>query len=599
MPSPPTKLHRTPYPTPYLPQPDYQSSAYKSQYHEVNPCYLDKEQTVPVPDLYAYDGVPQGQPQPVIGSHALLGLRDDICFDRFGRYGPYGLGYSCSEGGLGVGMDTEHEDSQAVWAKTGKINYNGVDWGDAQTRCYESNKERFFGAGDGSGSGDLAKLPRTAVVVRTYIGVDWTPHVILNFRALISELALRSGAEYDVHFLLHVRDDDRPIWADGDVARQVLDEYVPAEFHNICTLWSEAQMRLLYPGTFGKSFSDPSNADIHGVYRSAHMPLQDFAMKHPEYEHFWNWEMDMRFLGNYYELFDRLGAWGREQTRMEMWERASKYYIPHLHGSWDNFTRAVHVETLAGGRGSILGPVNFPGRSPTRTEQRSESFVPDTCYRARTSSEMWQDCGVGEEADLITLNPLFDTEDSGWVFDKDVTGYDLSQPVPPRRSSIVTASRLSWRLLEVMHEETWRMRHTMFSEMFPATMALHHGLKAVYAPHPVYLDREWDIGAIDQAFNGGRDHSTSGDGSPFGLGNEHNHKGATWYYNSEFAGLLWRRWLGYPQMDARGENGGSFGSGTLRGGRREEEDRNKGTGRLCLRSMLVHPIKWENPEELG
>jgi hypothetical protein len=416
---------------------------------------------------------------------------------------------------------------------------------------------------------------------------------------LISELALRSGAEYDVHFLLHVRDDDRPIWADGDVARQVLDEYVPAEFHSICTLWSEAQMRLLYPGTFGESFSDPSNADIHGVYRSAHMPLQDFAMKHPEYEHFWNWEMDMRFLGNYYELFDRLGTWGREQTRMEMWERASKYYIPHLHGSWDNFTRAVHVETLAGGRGSILGPVNFPGRSPTRAEQRSESFVPDTCYRARTSSEMWQACGVGEEADLITLNPLFDTEDSGWVFDKDVTGYDLSQLVPPRRSSIVTASRLSRRLLEVMHEETWRMRHTMFSEMFPATMALHHGLKAVYAPHPVYLDREWDIGAIDQAFNGGRDHSTSGDGSPFGLGNEHNHKGATWYYNSEFAGLLWRRWLGYPQMDAPGENGGSFGSGTLRGGRREEEDRNKGTGRLCLRSMLVHPIKWENPEELG
>ncbi|KAK3944075.1 hypothetical protein QBC46DRAFT_6724 [Diplogelasinospora grovesii] len=602
-----------PTPTPFVPQPGYKSREYKEKYHEVKTCYIDKGNKVPAPDTYAYNGVPQGQPEAVIGSHKLLGLRDDVCFDRFGRYGPYGLGYSLDEGGVQEGMDTEQEGAKEVWSKTGKINYNNVDWGDAQGRCYESNKERFLLPEDSSENPDSGKkqqtlqhdserrkISRTAVVIRTYTGFQWTQHVILNFRAMISEVSLRSGGEYAVHFLLHVRDDDKPIWADAEVAQKVLDDNVPHEFHGLCTLWSEAQMRLLYPGRFGGSVENPSNGDIHGVYRSAHFPLQHFATTHPQYEHFWNWEMDIRWLGNYYELFDRMGVWGRQQSRVEMWERAQKYYVPHLHGSWENFTGLVHNETEASGRRAIFGPLLFAGRQELRSEDPARggasTFLPPTVTCSRGSSDMAL-CGVGEDADLITLNPIFDTENSGWVFAQDVTGYDPSFDTPPRRCAIVTASRLSRRLLEVMHEETWRLHHGMFSEMFPASMALHHGLKAVYAPHPVYLDRAWDLHRVDAAFNGGRDHSTSGHGSPFDLQNEHNHKGTSWYYNSEFAGLLWRRWLGYPQMDGRGENGGRSGEGTLRGGRQEEEDKEKGTGRMCLRSMLVHPIKREGPNE--
>ncbi|SPQ21045.1 e1c5f314-2b61-45fe-b36f-391cbc984352 [Thermothielavioides terrestris] len=266
--------------------PKYESRDYTSQYHKVEPCDLDKAKKVPVPDDWAYSGVVQGQAEPVFGSHSLLGLKDDACFDRFGRYGPYGLGYS-SEVVL-----------SSVWTQSGL----GV------------------------------KL--TAVVVRTYTGFKWTRHAILNFRAMVSELALRSGGEYAVHFLLHVRDNDLLIWADPATAQRVLDDNVLAEFHNLTVLWSEAQMRLLYPGEFGPSFSNPASGNIHGVFRSAHMPLQHFAMSHPEYTHFWNLEMDVRWLGNYYELFDRLGHWAKEQSRVEAWERSAKYYIPRLHGDW-------------------------------------------------------------------------------------------------------------------------------------------------------------------------------------------------------------------------------------------------------------------------
>ncbi|KAK3365813.1 hypothetical protein B0T24DRAFT_401679 [Lasiosphaeria ovina] len=592
-----------PTPTPFVPQPDYKSPEYTSKYHAVEPCYLDKDEKVPVPDLYAYSGVVQGMPLPAMGSHSLLGLRDDICFDRFGRYGPYGLGYGFGEGGVEVGTDTENESSQTVWSKGGKINYDNVDWGDAQTRCLESNKKRFVDPvteddqipePQSSTSNEPEKITRTAIVVRTYVGFPWSQHTILNFRAMISELSLRSGGEYAVHFLLHIRSNDEPIWANPATAQHIMDENVPYEFHSICTLWSEAQMRLIYPGRFGSSVANPSNGDIHGVYRSAHMPLQNFAANHPEYTHFWNWEMDMRWLGNYYELFDRLATWARNQSRIELWERSQKYYIPNLHGSWENFSNLVHQEMQDSGRKTILGPVRFAGQTSAHAGNIiEEENLPASC----TNSTNMSQCGVGEEADLITFNPIFDAEESGWVFASDVTGYDSSSPTPPRRCAIITASRLSRRLLMAMHEETWKYHHTMFSEMFPASVALHHGFKAVYAPHPVYLDRGWDLESVDEAFNGGRDHSTSRHGSPFDFQNEHNHKGSTWYFNSEFAGLLWRRWLGYAQMDGRGVNGGRSGEGTLRGGIVEEKSA-ASSGRLCLKSVLLHPIKWEHPSEM-
>ncbi|KAK7756086.1 hypothetical protein SLS62_002029 [Diatrype stigma] len=498
------------------------------------------------------------------------------------------------QGGTGVGLDTEKQGSDAVWEETGMINYETIDWSSAQERCVLDNQDRFF-TGNITLDSELAdmhpeRIDRTAVVIRLFTGFKWTRHTILNFRAMISELNLKSGGEYDVHFLLHVHDDDAPIWADDATVQNILDNNVPKEFHGLCTLWSVAQMKLYYPGNFGSTFDNPSNDDIHGVYRSAHMPLQYFAINHPEYAHFWNWEMDMRWTGSYYELFDRMGKWAAKQSRQGMWERSAKYYIPALHGDWDNFTKSVEEETLASGRQPVFGPVTFPGKISLR---HGEDFLPDSCHDQPDLSK----CGVGEDADIITLNPLFDAEDSGWVFSGDITGYDTKLSKPPRRSCIVTASRLSRRLLSVMHEETWRMHHSMFSEMFPPTMAFHHGLKAVYAPHPVYLDRAWPTKNIDKAFNGGRDHSTSGHGSPFDLMNEHNFKGTSWYYNSEFAGLLWRQWLGYAQKDGRNDNGGHADEGTLRGGQQEEEDPSS-SGRLCLRSMLVHPIKWENPEDL-
>ncbi|KAK2593303.1 hypothetical protein QQS21_008985 [Conoideocrella luteorostrata] len=586
----PSNNHRMPTPSPFNP--------YNTNRDNIKKCYLDKEQKIAAPDVYAYSGVPQHMPDPVLGSYEIFGIRDDVCFDRFGRFGPYGLGYNISEGGSGVGTDTEDSNSKDVWAKSGKINYDSVDWNAAQERCAEVNKHRLVQTDDETGelprsdAERVGKTSRQGVVVRCYTDFEWTTLAVVNFRALITELSLKSGGEYTVHILLHVLDDEEPIWADDSVVQRILDANIPPEFQDLVTLWSEAQMRLFYPGQIKNEISNPSGRNLLSVYRSAHLPLQVFAVQHPEYEYFWNWEMDMRHLGNYFELFDRVGRWADSQPRSLMWERSERYYIPSYHGSWDNFTKTVQHDHVQSGKAEIFGPVSFPDRTTLRFEERGESPLPRNCGNGQDPAQ----CGVGEGADLITFNPIFEVSGSGWVFSNDVAGYpEVTDDSPPRRSCIITAGRLSRRLLLSMHEEVWRHHRTMFSEMFPTTVALHRGLKAIYAPHPISMERAWiPVGtAVDEAFNSGSHHSTSNHNSPFYLGNEHVHKGATFYYHSEFAGLLWRRWLGYAQMDGRGRSG-ETDSGDLRGGYEEESSKDS-SGRMCLRSMLLHPIKSEIP----
>lgn len=524
--------------------------------------------------------MPDDMPMPTLGSYQLLGLRDDVCFDRFGRYGPYGLGYSEVLGGIGHGNDTESSGNEQVWSTTGRIDYRTVDWADAQQRCYTSNEHRYRKAGSGEDALAPAKSrSRTAIVVRCYEGFKWTPMAILNFRAMITELSLKTGGEYSVHLLMQVRDTKLPLWAVSSARKQYLNKHVPTELQGLVTLWSESRMKLVYPKKFPRSFRNPSGSDIHSVFRSPHLPLQIFAKEHPEYEFFWNWEMDVRVIGNYYELLDRISKWSDSRSRDRLWEHNERYYIPALHGSWDSFGELVAAQARLG-KQAVLGPVKAPWRKKLSHEEIGGSILPADCLQHH--QRRGGTCGVDEPTDLITLNPIFDTRNSGWFFAQDVTGYDKDLwDGLPRRASVVTVNRYSRRLLLAMHEEVGRYQHSMFAEMFPATVAFHHGFKAVYAPHPIYINRLWEPASeVDRFFNSGERHSTSGMGGPFSLGSERVHTITSWYYLSHFPQELWRRWLGYPGREGHG-------------GVAEESRR----GRMCLRSMLLHPVKREHPSE--
>ena len=530
------------------------------KHKKVQKCYLDSAHKIPAPDVYAYPGVPQHMSEPQFGSYDLIGIEEKMCFDRFGRFGPYGYGVPISQGGFGPGNKSEKVGAEKVFDKIGApIDYTKVDWGAAQEECFERNKARFA-------AGKTERVKRHAYVMRIWGGFYFNEHNMYTLRAMVNELSLKSGGEYDVHFLLHVKDNSIPIWANQEVHDQFIRENMPREFWNMTTLWSELTMVNYYPEPFGDTFENHAGSGIHGVYRSAHFALQWFAQEHPEYDFYWNWEMDMRFTGHYYEFNNAVGEWAKQQPRKGLWERNERFYIPGIHGSWQNFTDLVETETKEAERTPIWGPVEFDGGEFKRQIPEAQ---PPTSYEE--DNYKW---GVGEEADYIAFNPIFDPAKTNWVFRNDITGYSLEKPQPPTRCAIITVARLSKRLLDVMHEETWKLRHSMFPEMWPPSVCLHYGLKAVYAPHPVYFDRDWNLEYMDQVFN----HPTDEWASPFGWG-EHNLLGSSFYYNSGFSGALWRRWLGQSENNEGG-------------GKAEAE----GSGRMCLRSSLHHPIKHEMGE---
>ncbi|KAF2018224.1 hypothetical protein BU24DRAFT_421239 [Aaosphaeria arxii CBS 175.79] len=651
----------------FNPFPDYKSIGYVDIYGPVEPCYLDDKNTIKIPPMQAYKGVTAGTPDNVMGSYELFGLRDDVCFERFGRLGPYGLGYSRKYGGTGAALEGDREGIEKVWRDVPEVDYRNVNWGEVTRRCFEKNKARFKPAPAGRGLSSikepteekdvkdnkekreevvskpavdipatevaesptqtpvataekLAKenvektaekaaesvaekptiqaqpkaehrhlLPRTAVLIRTWWDYNYDDEDLLFLRSLIAELSIQSGGEYDVHFLVHVKDDDKQIWGDEEVYQEVLKKSLPKEFWGMGTLWSERQMFLIYGGMDQAEFR---NLPLYGNYRSTFMPVSYFAYQHPEYDHFWHWEMDVRYTGHYYHLFDKISKWASKQPRKGLWERNSRFYVPAVHGSWEDFSQMVRVQTEHGtnsqaNKWSSHLPPNpkmphaetlkpeKPIWGPEIPEDYPDIEIDPAVKPKTTMTEDKHTWGVDEEADLIVFNPLFDPDKTNWILAEDVTGYNRTRGFPPRRTAINTSGRLSRRLLLTMHREQTIHRHTMFSEMWPASCALHHGLKAVYAPHPVFIDRKWPVQYLAAIFNNGRNGASGGARlSVFSDERQHNFLGTTWYYHAGHAPNMWKRWLGY-KVD--GDGG-------------EQEELAK-EGRMCLPAMLLHPVK--------
>ncbi|KAI1208848.1 uncharacterized protein F4807DRAFT_135849 [Annulohypoxylon truncatum] len=629
----------------------YPQSVFQNAPEQFQECYLDKANKVRVPPVRYYEGRPNGFPEAVLGSHELLGLPEDICFERYGRYGPYGFGYSVRSGGLGTGEHGEKEGYESTWEKVPQVDWSGMDWADIQRRCYRANVARYktqpakppsphgFYIDEGAaainvqardtlpaesakspvdevkgkssaavsdGESIEKRLPRTAVVIRCWDEYFWKEEDVMNIRSLISELALASGGRYDVHLLVQVKNDAaHPIWADSATYKKRIEETVPEEFRGLVTFWTETQMLSLYQGIFDL-FARGPDLPVHGVYRGLQMAMQYFAYQHPEYDYYWQWEMDIRYIGHYYDLFTKIEKWAKDQPRKGLWERNGRFYVPSVHGTWEDFKQMVRVQSEMGVTGAdniwdgVSGankqsqanrgdkPIWGPERpkDPKDWFEPEEDPVPETPYEK--DKYVW---GVGEEAEYITFNPMFDPEGTTWGLANDITGYNTTDGngMPPRRAQIITASRMSRRLLMKMHRETAFFKHHAFPEMWPGTVALQHGYKAVFVPHPLYVDREWPTEIFARTLNNGKNGATGGSRTSVFGQREHNLIGLTWFYNSGFAPNLYRRWLGLKVNNDGGEefemtvdeskNGTSVNE--MRGGE----------GRMCLPPMLLHPVK--------
>jgi hypothetical protein len=626
----------------------------RSKESGIQECFLDAAKTVKIPSIRYYNGRPQGFPLNVAGSYELLKLPEDVCFERYGRWGPYGFGYSVRTGGLGTGEHGENNGSAAVWDETPQVDFRGVDWADVQRRCFSANAARFNElppntptphgfyikgleqskvaargvkeqpqatpaasssngpAGDASATktdetkDDSPKKSRTAVVVRCWDEYLFKEDDIANVRSMISELALASGGRYDIHLLVQVKNDaQHPVWADHEIYEQRIRDVIPEEFRGLVTLWTETQMLALYQGIHDL-FSRGPDLPVHGVYRGLTMAMQYFAYVHPEYDYYWQWEMDVRYTGHYYDLFTKLEGWAKAQPRKGLWERNARFYLPSVHGSWEDFSQMARVQSEMGTVGADNIWKGMPGAKdktpetisksdkaiwgPQRPSDENDWYKADEDPKPPTSYEQdrytW---GVGEDADYISLSPMFDPEGTTWLLRDDITGFNGSHPLPPRRANIITTSRMSRRLLMTMHKMTAFKKQFAFPEMWPATVAIQHGYKAVFVPHPLFVDRKWPVEYMAQTFNGGHDGSSGGSRTSVFGDREHNMRGISWFYNSGFAPNVYRRWLGMKVNNDGGEEFETTEDLTKQGG--DVGSMAGGEGRMCLPPMLLHPIK--------
>jgi hypothetical protein len=252
-----------PAPLIYDPYPAYNSRAWKKQYHgKFQPCMgprghsLDRKR--PEDMVQVYKGRQNGFPEPKFGSHETIDLDGDVCTDRYSRFGAYGF-------------DEKGEDVVPGFSRPPTVAWYRVDWHKLQSQCIERNAGRYkssdvvnvstqnplsfdlpdaphrdWGAPPAPASNVKRYHPRTALLIRAWIGLRWKPHHREYLRALIMELSLHSGGEYQVFLLIHVKDDEMPIFSDSKTIHR-LKRSIPEEFRSMTLFFNNKLLEAWYP----------------------------------------------------------------------------------------------------------------------------------------------------------------------------------------------------------------------------------------------------------------------------------------------------------------------------------------------------------------
>lgn len=562
----------------YDPYPAYNSKAWKKEWHGAHfacegPRGVDVNGN-PDDMLGAYK-LPTDAltPQPMFGTYQETGLGSGYCFERHARNNPYG-----DEDKAGDSLNNRPQPR--------KVDWENVDWGRLQLNCYNRNRGRFEERQDKTPSSmfrfpthedtrlvnETLILPesetkserqsyrrwlesskkykqRNAILLRAYDKKEYTPDNMQHVRSMITELSLHSGGEYEVFLLVQIVDLGRHIFSDPAVYQKALDDYVPHEFHNISILFNVPLLEAWYPKA-GKH--DPGNS------QQVHMtqPLQLFSLLRPDFDLYWQFELDVRYTGHHYHHLEAIRQWAQKQPRKLQWERAAYFYSPFVHRTWKNFAAKIRDLTEGGG---IWGAVVTDGISPVGPKPPIESPEED-------DSE-W---GVGEPADMINVMPIVDPVQTHMMFRNWVDNYPGGKDKTPRRAAPVTPLiALSKRLLRAMHHSQVTMGTHMMPEMFPESTALQHGLKTVAFPEPVYLDvKDKTPEELESIFNDQTDKSIWNGGSPHAKLPQHSTYWWSTGYHPDYSNILYRRWLGID----------------FEGNKTEEK-------RLCLPAITLHPIK--------
>lgn len=476
------------------------------------------------------------------------------------RYGPYGL----------------DEDDESYGRS--RVDWDTVDWGSLQNECFRANEDRFPPSASPFHN-DPPRLAlrhernvperrrwdefhdtrRTAIVIRAYDGYDYKAQDLHHIRSLIAEASLKSGGEFSVILLVHIRDASKfHIWDSREEYNRALEAaQVPKEFHSITVLWSNPLLESWYPGTLE-----------HDTFYQVFQPMQLLALHYPEFDHYWQFEMDMRFSGDAGDFLKAMDDFSRREPRKQSHERSTFLYDPSEFEDYDDFQAAV--DAANGGDSHYWGPAKIREVSP---------IGPKPPTSAAADNFRW---GVGEDADVVVTSICADARASkSWVFSGWVYGFRGGSDGPPRFFCPPAIQRASRTLLLSIHNLQLRGLRIASEATLPS-FALWLGLKISYPPLPWYLDTIPTQEDHDGWFLGGPQASRNGWGKSdpqwgvHSLPNEPRVASTFWWsggWSGDSPKRIFQAWLD-------NESSGALPKPLV-----------KHDGRVYMPNMMMHPVK--------
>lgn len=414
-------------------------------------------------------------PEPISGSFEALGLNKSWnTVDE--RYGPYGFRQTVED----------YKYSQVDWDK--------VRWGSLQDQCAQEDSprlpnhfnltsiRRFQYRQDYSSarfSGNPAKISsvrdarekygKQAIVLRTWSTYPYTEDDKQNLRSIVAEAALASHGKYIVFLLVDVKDLDGYIHSDDTGYASVLEKFVPQEFRDMAVLFDTTMLESWYPAVLE-----------HSPFWQMMQPLQLFSQLYPEFDHYWQLEMDVRITQHVGQILDAFDKFGEEQPRKQSHERASWSYMPQFYGTYADFTQKVNL-AMPNGTGTW---------GPTHIGEEISPIGPKPPSPKPYDTEANWKWGVGEPADLLLFNTLMDVRRlEDWPFRHWHYGFTKDKDLPFWHSPSAQG-RASWNLLNAIHHAQSQQDLRIPSETTLPSFALWHGLKLVSLPLPNSQDPE-------------------------------------------------------------------------------------------------------------
>lgn len=373
----------------------------------------------------------------------------------------------------------------APYGSSGKdIRWDTVRWGSLQDQCIRDNSHRL-GVAEQTSFAKRLRLPedgevdappfeprpksdngRTAIVLRAWDSFNYTDADMFFIRSLISETNLAYGGEYSVFILVDVKRGGARLWETDEEYQRAMRVMVPTELRDISVLFDAKMLKYWYPGV-----------KEHRAVMQIYQPLQIFAKFHPEYDHFWQLEMDVRFTGHAGHLLHALGRFSRHEPRKHSYQRATHFYTPSYYSSYEDFIHQVDISL--GGDDPMYNGV----RIPEITEPVNDQLNPPPTTDPRNDDFEW---GVGEDADCIILDAALNvTLSDDFLFKSFVYNFTQGNDLP-RYHAPPAIARTSRNLLMTVHDAQRLHGLAMPGESTMPSFALYHNLKLSLPPMPLY-----------------------------------------------------------------------------------------------------------------